>query len=131
VDRRWRRAVLVARLSARLVQCGGLPYGEGITFCPLAEAAKAHAGILDTDTAEVAQAKLRDAIESVVADDQVERVLEAAAWTIGLTLPGVSTASDPREVVRRLQDGWTRYVAALGREHLTILAVEDVHWASG
>ncbi|HKA27545.1 MAG TPA: adenylate/guanylate cyclase domain-containing protein [Gaiellaceae bacterium] len=124
-------AELVERLPARLVQGRCLPYGEGITFWPLAEAAKAHAGILDTDTAEVAQAKLRDAIESVVADDQVERVLEAAAWTIGLTLPGVSTASDPREVVRRLQDGWTRYVAALGREHLTILAVEDVHWASG
>jgi class 3 adenylate cyclase/tetratricopeptide (TPR) repeat protein len=124
-------AELVERLPARLVQGRCLPYGEGITFWPLAEAAKAHAGILDTDPAEVAHAKLRAAIESVVAEDQVERVFEAAAWTIGFALPGVSAAgSDPREVVRRLQDAWTRYVAALGREQLTILAVEDVHWAS-
>jgi len=125
-------AELVERLPARLVQGRCLPYGEGITFWPLAEAAKAHAGILDTDPAEVAHSKLRAAIESVVTEDQVERVLEAAAWTIGFELPGVSSVgSDPREVVRRLQEGWTRYVAALGREQLTILAVEDVHWASG
>ena len=125
-------AELVERLPARLVQGRCLPYGEGITFWPLAEAAKAHAGILDTDSADVAHSKLRAAIESVVAEDQVERVLEAAAWTIGFALPGVSAAgSDPTNVVTRLQDGWTRYVAALGREELTILAVEDIHWASG
>jgi class 3 adenylate cyclase/tetratricopeptide (TPR) repeat protein len=125
-------AELVDRLpDARLVKGRCLPYGEGITFWPLAEAAKAHAGILDTDPAEVALTKLRAAIESVVSEDQAERVLEAAAWTIGLALPGGSApGGDPREVVRRLQDGWTRYVAALGREQLTVIAVEDVHWAS-
>ena len=124
---------LVERLpDARLVKGRCLPYGEGITFWPLAEAAKAHAGILDTDPVEVALSKLRAAIDSVVPEDQAERVLEAATWTIGFALPGVSTAGgDPHEVGRRLQDGWTRYVAALGREQLTVLAVEDVHWASG
>jgi class 3 adenylate cyclase/tetratricopeptide (TPR) repeat protein len=125
-------AELVERLpGARLVKGRCLPYGEGITFWPLAEAAKAHAGILDTDPAEVALSKLRTAIESVVPEDQAERVLEAATWTIGFVLPGVSAVgTDPHEVVRRLQDGWTRYVAALGREQLTVVAVEDVHWAS-
>jgi class 3 adenylate cyclase/tetratricopeptide (TPR) repeat protein len=125
-------AELVERLpAARLVKGRCLPYGEGITFWPLAEAAKAHAGILDTDPAEVALAKLRAAIESVVPEDQVERVLEAATWTIGFALPGASAAgTDPHEALRRLQDGWTRYVAALGREQLTVVAVEDVHWAS-
>jgi class 3 adenylate cyclase/tetratricopeptide (TPR) repeat protein len=125
-------AELVERLpGARLVKGRCLPYGEGITFWPLAEAAKAHAGILDTDPAEVALSKLRTAIESVVPEDQAERVLEAAMWTIGFVLPGISAVgTDPHEVVRRLQDGWTRYVAAVGREQLTVVAVEDVHWAS-
>jgi class 3 adenylate cyclase/tetratricopeptide (TPR) repeat protein len=125
-------AELVERLpAARLVKGRCLPYGEGITFWPLAEATKAHAGILDTDPAEIALAKLRSAIESVVSQDQVDRVLEAATWTIGLELPGVSAAgADPHEALRRLQDGWTRYVAALGREQPTVVAVEDVHWAS-
>nr|MDQ2982014.1 AAA family ATPase [Actinomycetota bacterium] len=125
-------AELVERLpDARLVEGRCLPYGEGITFWPLAEAAKAHAGILDTDPAEIALSKLRAAIESVVPEEQAERVFEAAAWTIGFSLPGVSAVgTDPHEVVHRLQEGWTRYVAALGREQLTVVAVEDVHWAS-
>ena len=75
--------------------------------------------------------KLRAAIESVVPEEQAERVFEAAAWTIGFSLPGASAAEiDPHEVARRLQDGWTRYVGALGREQLTVVVVEDVHWAS-
>jgi class 3 adenylate cyclase len=126
-------AELVARLpEARLVKGRCLPYGEEITLWPLAEAAKAHAGILDTDPAEVALVKLRGAVESVVPADQVERVLEAAAWTIGFSLPGGSNAGiDPHEAVRRLQEGWRRYVAALGREQPTVVAIEDIHWASG
>jgi class 3 adenylate cyclase/tetratricopeptide (TPR) repeat protein len=125
-------AELVERLpGARLIKGRCLPYGEGITFWPLAEAAKAHAGILDTDPVDVALSKLRGAIESVVPEDQADRVLEAATWTIGLAVPGAAAVgSDPHEVVRRLQDGWRRYVAALGRERLTVVAVEDVHWAS-
>jgi class 3 adenylate cyclase len=126
-------AELVARLpEGRLVKGRCLPYGEEITLWPLAEAAKTHAGILETDPSEVALVKLRAAIESVVPADQVERVLEAAAWTIGFSLPGGSTAGiDPHEAVRRLQEGWRRYVAALGREQPTVVAIEDIHWASG
>ena len=121
-------AELVDRLpGARIIRGRCLPYGEEITFWPLAEAAKAHAGILDTDTADVALAKLRAAIEAVVPEGQADRVVEAAAWTIGLiSAPG----TDPLEVVRRLNEGWARYVGALGRQQLTVFAVEDVHWAS-
>jgi class 3 adenylate cyclase/tetratricopeptide (TPR) repeat protein len=121
-------AELVERIpDARIISGRCLPYGEGITFWPLAEAAKAHAGIRDTDAADVALAKLRDAIESVVPEGQADRVVEAAAWTIGLlSAPG----SDPIEISRRLSDGWARYVNGLGREQLTVFAVEDVHWAS-
>ena len=80
---------LVQRLAAEHVLIGRcLPYGEGITYWPLAEVAKAHAGILDNDPAETALAKLRTAIESVVADEQRRERLDAAAWTIGFSLPG-------------------------------------------
>lgn len=126
-------AELLERLPAgRVLKGRCLPYGEGITYWPLAEVAKAHAGILDTDSAEVAIGKLRSAIESVVAEEHVERALDAAAWTIGFSLPGVPVMdSDPREAVRRLEEGWARYMASLGRNELAVVAVEDVHWASG
>jgi class 3 adenylate cyclase/tetratricopeptide (TPR) repeat protein len=123
---------LVQRLEPGHVLIGRcLPYGEGITYWPLAEVAKAHAGILDNDPAETALAKLRTAIESVVADEHSERALDAAAWTIGFSLPGTPVMdTDPREALHRLEDGWARYVTALGREQVAIVAVEDVHWAS-
>jgi len=109
-----------------------LPYGEGITYWPFAEIAKAQAGILDNDPAETALAKLKSAIEAVVPAEHAERVLDAAAWTIGFSLPGTPVMdADPREAVRRLEEGWARYLEALGREQLAIVAVEDIHWASG
>ena len=39
-----------------------LPYGEGVSFWALGEMAKAQAGILETDSAEVAEEKLADAV---------------------------------------------------------------------
>ena len=124
---------LVQRLAPAHVLIGRcLPYGEGITYWPFAEVAKAHAGILANDPAETALAKLQAAIESTVPDEHAERVLDAAAWTIGFSLPGTPVMdTDPREAVRRLEDGWTRYLEALGQEEIAIVAVEDVHWASG
>jgi predicted ATPase len=53
---------LLARISAaRILKGRCLPYGEGITYWPLAEAAKGDADILDTDPVEVAHEKLRSA----------------------------------------------------------------------
>src|SRR5205823_13171360 len=50
-------AEIVERLpGSRLLKGRCLPYGEGVTYWPLAEAAKTHAGILETDSAEVALA---------------------------------------------------------------------------
>ena len=46
--------------------------------------------------------------------------------------PARRSAGDPRQrCARRLAGRVARYVAALGREQLTILVIEDVHWASG
>ena len=123
---------LVQRLDPAHVLIGRcLPYGEGITYWPLAEVAKTHAGVLDNDPADTALAKLRAAIESVVPAEHAGSALDAAAWTIGFSLPGTPvTDSDPRQALLRLEEGWARYVEALGREQIAIVAVEDVHWAS-
>ena len=123
---------LVEGLGAGHVLIGRcLPYGEGITYWPLAEVAKTHAGVLDNDPAETALAKLQSAIESVVPAEQAGSALDAAAWTIGFSLPGTPvTDSDPRQALARLEEGWAHYVEALGREQIAVVAVEDVHWAS-
>ncbi len=114
--------------AARLLTGRCRPYGEGITYWPLAEVAKAHAGILESDASDVALSKLRRAIDMTVPSSEVARVVEPLAWTIGLQLPGGTP--DPRDVAASLRDAWIRYLVALGRERLTVLAIEDLHWAS-
>ena len=125
-------AELLGRLpDARVLQGRCLPYGEGITYFPLGEAAKAEAAILDTDSAEAALEKLRDAIASVVAEPQTAAVVEAIAWTIGIEVAGSSiVTADPEYVRQALAEAWQRYISALGRRQLTVLVVEDIHWAS-
>ena len=124
-------AEFVDRLDdVRLLKGRCLPYGDGITYWPLAEVAKSHAGVLDTDPVEEALAKLRRAVERAVPSERAGTAFEAAAWTVGLTLPGqtaVWTTDDTRDLLRR---GWADYLAGLGRERFTVLAVEDIHWAS-
>ncbi|HKP10158.1 MAG TPA: adenylate/guanylate cyclase domain-containing protein, partial [Gaiella sp.] len=117
----------VAQLpDAYLLQGRCLPYGEGITFWPLGEAAKGHAGILDTDPAEAALRKLESAVADHVQPEHVSAVVDAIGWTIGLALP----ADDERDIGALLRESWRRYLCGLGGERLTVLVVEDVHWAS-
>jgi class 3 adenylate cyclase len=117
----------VAQLpEAHVLQGRCLPYGEGITYWPLGEAAKAHAGILDTDPAGVALRKLETAVRGHVEPKHVRGLVDAIGWTIGLTLP----ADDERDIGVLLRESWRRYLCGLGGERLTVLVVEDVHWAS-
>src|SRR5262249_35267378 len=75
--------------------------------------------------------KLRTAVEAVVPSEQAGAVLEATAWTIGLALPeSTGTVLVSSDVRGRLYEAWARYVGGLGRERFTVLAIEDIHWAS-
>ena len=122
---------LLARISAaRILKGRCLPYGEGITYWPLAEAAKGDADILDTDPVEVAHEKLRGAVHAVV-EQGAREVFDSIAWTIGLAGDDSPLSSmDTPTVGTTLADGWQRYVGALGRRGLTVLVIEDIHWAS-
>jgi len=125
-------AEFVGRLNGvRVLEGRCLSYGDGITYWPLAEVAKSHAGILETDSATVATEKLHASIEALLPGDAASQVIEATAWTIGLSLPGHEAgAFDSSAVRHRLADSWSRYLAALGRERFTVVVVEDAHWAS-
>ena len=117
--------------GARVVVGRCVPYGDGITYLPLVEVASALAGILDDDRADVAIGKLRGSVEETLPANQVEGVVDAVAWTMGLALPGRATGvAIDGDVRGRLHDAWTRYLAALGRESLLLLVIDDIHWAS-
>ena len=97
-----------------------LPYGEGITFWALGEIVKAEAGILESDSALVAAAKL----EAAVSPGEPER-----QWLLQRLAPlvGVEAAS-PAERQESFT-AWLRYLEGLAAARASVLVFEDLHWA--
>jgi class 3 adenylate cyclase len=97
-----------------------LPYGEGITFWALGEIVKAEAGILESDSADVAAAKL----EQAVFPDEPER-----QWLLQRLRPlvGVEAASPAER--QELFTAWRRFLEGLAAARPSVLVFEDLHWA--
>jgi class 3 adenylate cyclase/tetratricopeptide (TPR) repeat protein len=102
-----------------------LPYGEGVSFWALGEMAKAQAGILETDSAEVAEAKLAEAVAVLVSDDA------EAEWVLGHMRPLVGLSKDAGIDDRRSDAfaAWRRFFEGLAEQRPAVLVVEDLHWA--
>ncbi|MGB2953726.1 MAG: AAA family ATPase [Gaiellaceae bacterium] len=104
-----------------------LPYGEGMSFWALAEIVKAEAGILETDTAEAAEAKLAATVAEAVPDaadaDWVSRHLG--------TLVGLGGGEGSLGADRRAEAfaAWRRFLEALAEQRPLVLVFEDLHWA--
>jgi class 3 adenylate cyclase/tetratricopeptide (TPR) repeat protein len=117
--------------GARILTGRCVPYGDGITYLPLAEVAGVLAGIREDEPAEAAIVKLGRAVEETVPAEQRATVTEALGWTMGLSLPGRSAGlGSGGEARAALHEAWTTYLTLLGREGLLVLVIEDVHWAS-
>jgi class 3 adenylate cyclase/tetratricopeptide (TPR) repeat protein len=91
-----------------------LPYGDGITFWPLAEAVRQAAGIVERDRTEVALAK----VTALVPDPAV---VARVASAIGLS-PEPFPVSDLEWGVRKLFE-------ELGRDRPLVVLFDDIHWA--
>ena len=94
-----------------------LPYGEGITYWPLAEMVKTSAGISDDHPAEEAREKLRSRCKD-----------EAVADLLAL----VSGVDELVEADRSQQEiAWAvrEWAETLAESRPVVLAFEDIHWA--
>ncbi len=103
-----------------------LPYGEEVTFWPLAEMVKAQAGILDTDQVDAAEAKLREAVR-----DGIEHADEGR-WVESHLRPLVGLTRDVELRGSRLDEdfaAWRRFFEALAERNPGVLIFEDLHWA--
>jgi class 3 adenylate cyclase/tetratricopeptide (TPR) repeat protein len=94
-----------------------LPYGEGVTYWPLASMIKESAGIRDDDPAGDAFEKLRASCES----EAVADLLAAALGVLG--------AADGERTPGEL--GWAalRWAEQLAEAQPLVLVFEDIHWA--
>jgi class 3 adenylate cyclase/tetratricopeptide (TPR) repeat protein len=96
-----------------------LPYGEGVTFWALGEIVKAHAGILESDAAPVAEAKL----------DAVLPPGEDREWFRQRLLPLVGIGATSSAEREESFTAWTRFVEHVAEPNPTVLLFEDLHWA--
>ncbi len=96
-----------------------LPYGEGITFWALGEILKAHAGILESDPADVATTKL----DSVLPEG-AER-----PWFRQRLLPLLGIEANSTAERQELFTAWRRFLEHIAEQRPTVLVFEDLHWA--
>ncbi|MGZ4407876.1 MAG: ATP-binding protein [Gaiellaceae bacterium] len=96
-----------------------LPYGEGITFWALSEIVKAHAGVFESDSPEVATAKL-------------EAVLPESGdlpWLRARMLPLLGIEVEEAATHDELFTAWRRFLESVAERAPLVVVVEDIHWA--
>jgi predicted ATPase/class 3 adenylate cyclase len=94
-----------------------LPYGEGITYWPLAEMVKTVAGISDDDPIDEAFEKLRACCED-----------EAVADLLGLA-SGVLEALEAERSQQEIAWAAREFIQKLAETQPVVLVFEDIHWA--
>src|SRR5213593_270262 len=94
-----------------------LPYGEGVTYWPLAEMVKAAAGITDDDPMETAKQKLIECCGD-----------EAIAELLGLA-SGVMEAVEGERGQPEIAWAAREFVDELADVQPLVLVFEDIHWA--
>ena len=94
-----------------------LPYGEGVTYWPLAEMIKAAAGISDDDPLEEAFEKLRACCEE-----------EAVADVLGL-VSGMLEALEGERSAQEISWAAREIMETLSDVQPLVLFFEDIHWA--
>jgi class 3 adenylate cyclase len=124
----WARA---QRPEPTIVRGRCLPYGDGITYWPLAEILKSVAGVLDTDPPAESLAKIRRAGTSLLttafAPDPA-RATDALAYTVGVEDPSLPFAEmEPRQVQAEARAAWRAFFSALTQP--VVVVIEDIHWA--
>ncbi|HEX9380346.1 MAG TPA: tetratricopeptide repeat protein [Gaiellaceae bacterium] len=111
------REFLAGVEGATILAGRALPYGEGITYWPLAEMVKAAAGITDDDPMETAKQKLIECCGD-----------EAIAELLGLA-SGVMEAVEGERGQPEIAWAAREFVDELADVQPLILVFEDIHWA--
>jgi class 3 adenylate cyclase len=95
-----------------------LSYGEGVTFWPLAEIVRSHAGILESDHAKTVEEKLEQVLPD--GDDRpwFRQRLRA--------LLGLDAVKAERE---ENFTAWLRFLEEIASRGPTVIVLEDLHWA--
>jgi class 3 adenylate cyclase/tetratricopeptide (TPR) repeat protein len=115
-------AELLARLGARATVLQGrcLPYGEGVTFWPIASVLRQAAGIRDGDSETTARARIAELFVRDGDRADGEAVCDALAPLLGFGTETVGL-QETYWAVRKL-------VERLGARRALVVVFDDIHW---
>jgi class 3 adenylate cyclase/tetratricopeptide (TPR) repeat protein len=104
--------------SVRVLVGRCLPYGEGITYWPVAQALRAALEVHDFDEPE----EVRSGLDTILAgDDHADAIAARLSEVLGIA-EGHSAPEETAWAIRR-------FVEILARERPVIAVWEDIHWA--
>jgi class 3 adenylate cyclase/tetratricopeptide (TPR) repeat protein len=114
--------------GTRVVRGRCLPYGDGLTYWPMAEILKADAGISDNDPPDAMLAKARERVGGRF--DGEGGTTEVLLSSIGVVVPADPLAgAEPSAATRMIHRAWQRYLETLADGGPLLVLIEDVHWA--
>jgi class 3 adenylate cyclase/tetratricopeptide (TPR) repeat protein len=99
-----------------------LPYGDGVSLWALGEIVKAELGVLESDDAAQTEAKLRAALDDLVADETDRD------WIARRLAPLAGLEGEQAERADSFA-AWRRWLEALAEHRPLVVVVEDLHWA--
>jgi class 3 adenylate cyclase/tetratricopeptide (TPR) repeat protein/ribosomal protein L40E len=112
------------------------PYGEGITYWPLADMLRAYCGIQALESPEAARARLVQCVTRVLSRagrrDDPALIAAYIGYTIGLeskSRRNVQLPVDAQQKQEGLLRAWRVFFEALAQPTGLILLIEDIHWA--
>jgi class 3 adenylate cyclase/tetratricopeptide (TPR) repeat protein len=100
-----------------------LAYGEGVTYWALADMVRMRCGIAEEDSAEVAERKLKAALEEHILDADERQFIQPR---LGQLL-GIEGREDGDK--QELFAAWRLFFERLADVYPTVLAFEDMQWA--
>ena len=116
--------------GTRVVRGRCLPYGDGLTYWPLAEILKADAGILDNDPPATILEKARARLDPRFPGEEGMGVSSVLLSSIGVEVPSDPLAgTDPDAARRVIVRAWQRYLESMAAEGPLLALIEDIHWA--
>jgi class 3 adenylate cyclase/tetratricopeptide (TPR) repeat protein len=120
----------VSAEGVQVVRGRCLPYGEGLTYWPLAEILKDHAGILDSDPTATIGEKAARALGEGMPDQEARSTTAVLLSSIGIGLESDPLAgAEPDAAIRMIARAWQRYLETRSSRSPVVALIEDIHWA--
>ena len=110
-----------------------LPYGDGVTYWPLAEILKDLASVRDSDPPATALERIRAFGRELITGDMSTnpaKAIAALGYSIGVEDPAFAfRTAEPREVRLKIHAAWRSLLSALAARRPVVAVIDDIHWA--